>query len=87
MIASWCMPSVASGRPGPDSIWHSRLGDLAMAAGDLAVACTAYQTDLALAERLVAADPTNVEWQEAVQAVCRGGQTGDRPGASASSRL
>ena len=30
---------------------------------DLAVVRVAYQTDLVLTERLVAADPTNTQWQ------------------------
>jgi hypothetical protein len=36
---------------------------LAVAAGDLAAAAEHYRADLAIAERLAAADPTNTEWQ------------------------
>ena len=36
---------------------------MAIAAGDLAAARTAYQASLDIAERLAAADPANTEWQ------------------------
>ena len=40
-----------------------RLGDVAIAAGDLAAARAAYQAGLDIAARLAAADPANTEWQ------------------------
>ncbi len=41
----------------------NELGDVAVAAGDLAAARTAYQASLDIAARLAAADPANTEWQ------------------------
>jgi hypothetical protein len=49
------------------SVSHTKLGDLARAAGDLAAARTSYQAALDIAARLAAADPANTEWQEAVE--------------------
>ncbi|MCA1672899.1 MAG: hypothetical protein LC799_12110, partial [Actinobacteria bacterium] len=40
-----------------------KLGDLAVAAGDLASAQQRFQAALTIAERLAAADPTNTAWQ------------------------
>jgi tetratricopeptide (TPR) repeat protein len=45
------------------SVSHSRLGDLARAAGDLTAARSAYLAGLDVATRLAEADPTNTEWQ------------------------
>ena len=45
------------------SVSHNKLGDLAVAAGDLAAAQQHYQAALTIRERLAAADPTNTEWQ------------------------
>ncbi|MFN2497090.1 MAG: hypothetical protein ABR608_14475, partial [Pseudonocardiaceae bacterium] len=45
------------------SISHNKLGDLAVAAGDLATAEQRYQAALNIAERLAAADPRNAQWQ------------------------
>ena len=45
------------------SISHDRLGDVAVAAGDLTAARTAYQAALDIRIRLAAADPANTEWQ------------------------
>jgi hypothetical protein len=47
------------------SISRERLGDLAVAAGDLTGADEHHRAraGLAFAERLAAADPTNTEWQ------------------------
>ena len=45
------------------SVSHNKLGDVAVAAGDLAAARTAYQAALDIADRLAAADPANTEWQ------------------------
>ncbi len=41
----------------------NKLGDLAVAAGDLTAARTAYQAGLDIATRLAAADPSNTQWQ------------------------
>jgi hypothetical protein len=38
---------------------RNKLGDVAVAAGDLAAARTAYQASLGIAERLAARDPEN----------------------------
>ena len=40
-----------------------RLGDVAIAAGDLAAARAAYQASLDIRTRLAAADPANTQWQ------------------------
>ncbi|MGH3909509.1 MAG: hypothetical protein ACRDRM_01640 [Pseudonocardiaceae bacterium] len=45
------------------SISHERLGDLAVAAGNLDTAQHHYEIDLAIAERLAALDPANAQWQ------------------------
>jgi hypothetical protein len=45
------------------SVSHLKVGDVAVAAGDLTAAATAYQAGLDLAVRLAAADPTNTGWQ------------------------
>ncbi len=45
------------------SVSHERLGDVAVAAGDLAAARAAYQAGLDIAVRLAAADPANAQWQ------------------------
>ena len=45
------------------SVSHSRLGELAVTAGDLATAQQHFTADLVIAERLAAADPTNTDWQ------------------------
>ena len=45
------------------SISHSRLGDVATAAGDLAAARAAYQAGLDIRTRLAATDPADTEWQ------------------------
>ena len=45
------------------SISRDNLGDLAVAAGDLAGAGEQYRASLGIAERLAGADPTNTEWQ------------------------
>ncbi|MGH3935295.1 MAG: hypothetical protein ACRDS1_10030, partial [Pseudonocardiaceae bacterium] len=45
------------------SVSHNRLGDLAVAAGDLGVAERRFQAGLGIAERLAAADPSNTAWQ------------------------
>jgi tetratricopeptide (TPR) repeat protein len=45
------------------SISRSKLGDVAVAAGDLAGAPEHYRAGLAIRERLAAADPTNTGWQ------------------------
>ena len=45
------------------SVSHDKLGDVAVAAGDLAAARAAYQASLDIAVRLAAADPANTGWQ------------------------
>ena len=45
------------------SLSHDRLGDLAIAVGDLTAAEGSFQAGLAIAQRLAAADPTNAQWQ------------------------
>jgi CHAT domain/TIR domain len=45
------------------SVSHNKLGDMAMAAGDLTAARTAYQASLDIRVRLAAADPANTQWQ------------------------
>jgi len=45
------------------SISHNKLGDLAVAAGDLSTAQQRFQAGLAIRERLAAADPSNTAWQ------------------------
>ena len=45
------------------SVSHERLGNVAVAAGDLAAARTAYQAALDIRTRLAAADPANTGWQ------------------------
>ena len=45
------------------SISHNKLGDVAVAAGDLAAARAAYQASQDIRTRLAAADPANTEWQ------------------------
>jgi C4-dicarboxylate-specific signal transduction histidine kinase len=45
------------------SISHERLGDLAVAAGDLTAAATAHRASRDIRVRLAAADPTNTGWQ------------------------
>ncbi|MGH3931790.1 MAG: hypothetical protein ACRDTF_17655, partial [Pseudonocardiaceae bacterium] len=45
------------------SISHNKLGDLAVAAGDLATAQNRFQTGLTIAERLAAMDPANAQWR------------------------
>ena len=44
------------------SISHNRLGDVAIAKGDLAEAARRYAAGLAIAEKLAAADPGNTQW-------------------------
>ena len=51
------------------SISHERLGDVAVAAGDLAAARAAYQASLNIRTQLVAADPANTEWQREREAM------------------
>jgi hypothetical protein len=45
------------------SVGHDRLGDVAVAAGDLAEARVAYQASLDIRVRLAAANPANTQWQ------------------------
>jgi tetratricopeptide (TPR) repeat protein len=45
------------------TIARNRLGDVAVAAGDLAAATEHYQAGLAIREKLAATDPTNSLWQ------------------------
>ena len=45
------------------SVSRNKLGDVAVAAGDLAAARDHYQAALDIADRLAAADPGNTEWQ------------------------
>ena len=45
------------------SVSHNILGNVAVAAGDLAAARAAYQAGLDIAARLAAADPANTGWQ------------------------
>jgi hypothetical protein len=45
------------------SISRNKLGDVAVAAGDLAGAGEHYRAAQVIAERLAAADPTNTGWQ------------------------
>jgi tetratricopeptide (TPR) repeat protein len=45
------------------SISHERLGELAVAAGDLNTAQQRFQAGLSIRERLAAADPSNTAWQ------------------------
>jgi hypothetical protein len=45
------------------SVSHDKLGDLAVAAGDLGAAGTAYTAALTIAQKLADADPTNTQWQ------------------------
>ena len=45
------------------SVSHNKLGDIAVAAGDLTTARTSYQAGLDIAQRLAAADPANTQWQ------------------------
>ena len=52
-----------TGWQGDLSVSHERLGDLAVAAGDLTAARTAYTAALTIAQKLADADPTNTEWQ------------------------
>jgi hypothetical protein len=45
------------------SVIRNKLGDVAVAAGDLAAARVHYQAGLEIAARLAAADPANIQWQ------------------------
>ncbi len=45
------------------SVSLNRLGDLAVAQGDLAASARYFAQDMAIAERLAASDPANTEWQ------------------------
>jgi len=45
------------------SVSHERLGDLAVAAGDLTAARAAYTAALTIRQRLADADPGNTGWQ------------------------
>lgn len=45
------------------SISRNKLGNVAVASGDLAAAWEHFQAALEIAQRLAAADPTNSEWQ------------------------
>ena len=45
------------------SVSLNKVGDIKAAQGDLAGALKAYEQDLAIAERLAAADPSNAGWQ------------------------
>jgi tetratricopeptide (TPR) repeat protein len=51
------------GRQRDLSVSHNKIGDVRRALGDLAGALESYEADLAIAERLAAADPGNSEWQ------------------------
>ena len=44
-------------------MWHTKIGDVQRARGDLAAALTSYQASLAIGDRLATADPRNAEWQ------------------------
>jgi hypothetical protein len=48
----------------PLRVDDNKLGDVAVAAGDLAAARTAYQASLDIRVRLAAADPANAQWQQ-----------------------
>jgi Flp pilus assembly protein TadD len=45
------------------SVSHNKIGDIAIAEGNLAAARTAYQAALDIRARLAAADPANTRWQ------------------------
>ena len=45
------------------SVSLNKLGDLAVAQGDLAGALRYFTQDMAIAERLAASDPANAKWQ------------------------
>ncbi len=45
------------------SVSHERLGDIAVAQGDVAAAATAYTAALEIRKTLAARDPQNTEWQ------------------------
>jgi len=45
------------------AVSHDRFGDVAVAAGDLTAARTAYQASLDTAARPASADPANTQWQ------------------------
>ncbi|MCE5237717.1 hypothetical protein LLH23_04415, partial [bacterium] len=45
------------------SVSHNKLGDVRVAQGDLSGALEEYEADLAIAQRLAAADPGNAAWQ------------------------
>jgi hypothetical protein len=49
------------------SVSHDKLGDVAVATGDLPAARTAYQTSLDIAERFTALDPDNARLQRALR--------------------
>ena len=51
------------------SVSHNKLGDVGVAAGDLAAARTGYQAGLDIRTRLAAADPANTEWQRDLETV------------------
>ena len=50
------------------SVSHNKLGDLAVAGGDLAAARTGHQAGLDIAAPLAAADPANTGWQRDLSA-------------------
>ena len=63
-VQARAMADPASARRRHDlSISHERLGDVAILAGDLAAARTAYQSSLDIRVRLAAADPANAGWR------------------------
>jgi hypothetical protein len=45
------------------SVSHNKVGDVAVAAGDLAATRAAYQAALEIMVRLAATDPANTQWQ------------------------
>jgi len=49
------------------SVSHNKLGDVAVAAGDVAVAKDHFEISLRIAEQLAALDPGNQQWQKDVQ--------------------
>jgi hypothetical protein len=64
------------------SVSHNKVGDVAVAAGDLAAAATAYQASQEIRVRLAAADPTNAQWQRDLDFVREpiAGLSGSGPG-------
>lgn len=46
------------------SVSHNKVGDIAVAAGELPTARSAYEASLAIRTRLAVLDPSNAQWRE-----------------------